>query len=134
MEYSWKDLEESGQYRPKYPDSPFMHIADLVNPKTGKTYREENSELTHTIPIGSLVEDIETGIRLFVVMHTRDCDQTPLYSLAADMDDPDYKWHHGYSEDSLRIVKGIENDTEGFTFYEDLGNPDEWNGLPITKR
>lgn len=108
---TWHGLDES-QYRPKYPDSPFIHIADLVNPDSGKTYREENAELKHGISIGTLVE-ISTGVRLFVVAHNRDCDQTPLYCLAVDCDDiveekpgwANRKWHCGYPEESLSIVR-----------------------------
>lgn len=88
----------------------YINIADLVNPDTGKTYRQENAELTHKIPIGSLVE-LETGVRLFVVDHYRDCDMTPLYCLCAEMKngytDEFYakmKWHCGYPEESLRRV------------------------------
>jgi len=73
-----------------------LNIADLVNPETGNTYRQDNMAKKHTIPIGSLVEIVhnpipgikddpedllEIGIRLHVVAHTRDCDGTPLYSL-----------------------------------------------------
>ena len=68
-------------------------IHDLVNPETGKTYREENLELKHNVPVGALVEaqwDSWFGdgacwkvhARLWVVGHNRDCDGTPLYSLS----------------------------------------------------
>jgi len=105
-------LDES-EYRPKYPDSPFIHIADLVNKETGKTYREENAEIAHGIPIGALVEINETGVRLFVVSHGRDCDMTPLYWLAADADDTEqmalgfgnWKWHGGYSDGCLTVIR-----------------------------
>jgi hypothetical protein len=91
---------------------PFLHIADLVNPNSGKTYREENTEKEHIIPIGSLVE-LKSGVRLFVVFHERDCDGTPLYCLAIDSTDtiqehPSFlnrKWHGGYSEESLKVIK-----------------------------
>ena len=104
-------LDET-QYRPKYPDSPFINIAGLVNQETGKTYREENAEQKHNIPVGALVE-IKSGVRLFVVAHNRDCDQTPLYCLAADKDDiivehqgfANRKWHCGYLESSLVKVR-----------------------------
>ena len=33
-------------------------VHDLTNPKTGKTYKEENLERHHKIPIGSLVERV----------------------------------------------------------------------------
>ena len=83
-----------------------FNVADLMDPSDhqGRTYRQVNAEKTHAIPIGALVE-LETGERLRVMMHTRDCDQTPLYSLGVTGDDEDeigkMKWHHGYSEDGL---------------------------------
>lgn len=63
-----------------------INIADLVNPDTGKTYREENNARTHSFPLGSLVEVKDEGTRLFVVLHNRDCDGTPLYCLSYDRD------------------------------------------------
>lgn len=86
-----------------------IDVADLINPESGKTYRQENSELRHNIPIGSLVE-VETGERLFVIKHNRDCDQTPMYSLGMDHeinreDGVFSKLHHGYSEESLKVIK-----------------------------
>lgn len=92
-----------------------INIADLKNPETGKTYREENNEKVHNIPIGSLVE-VENGLRLFVVAHERDCDGTPLYALSFDkkwtptMYGDQYKAFarfridSGYSEDSLKVI------------------------------
>ncbi len=92
----------------------FINVADLINPKTGKTWRQENSELQHNIPIGTLVE-IETGERLTVVKHTRDCDQTPLYTLGIKDDFKDYEnleeyqkyssLFPGYAEESLKVVE-----------------------------
>jgi hypothetical protein len=69
-----------------------VNVADLKAPN-GKTHRENNAELVHNIPLGTLVEILPTeyskddpeenwGLRLYVVAHTRDCDQTPLYSLS----------------------------------------------------
>ena len=102
----------------------FVNIADLTNPETGKTYRQENNEKQHKIPLGSLVEvkgdeydSKVNGLRLWVVMHQRDCDGTPLYGLSfnkdwsADMYGKDYRMianaaiDGGYSEESLIIVK-----------------------------
>lgn len=105
-------LPDGAKYRPKYPDSPFIHICDLVNKKTGKTGRETNAEKTHQIPVGTLVE-LESGVRLFVVSHDRDCDQTPLYGLCHDKEDTvveregfaNRKWDHGYSEESLTVIE-----------------------------
>lgn len=106
------------EYRPKYPDSPFIHIADLVNKTTGKTYREENAEKVHSIALGSLVEirdsedDEQGGVRLFVVKLGRDCDETPLYWLSpytpAEERKFDYLTCHrigGYGEESLIVIR-----------------------------
>lgn len=98
-----------------------INIADLKNPETGKTYREENNAKIHNIPLGTLVEvdcddsyleSPKKGLRLFVVQHDRDCDGTPLYSLSFDKNwEPDMfgdrsRWaiDTGYSEDCLKIV------------------------------
>lgn len=63
----------------------FINIADIVDPDDpqGRTYREQNIQKFHNIPMGALVE-ILSGARLFVVYRGRDCDQTPLYWLCAD--------------------------------------------------
>jgi hypothetical protein len=103
-----------------------INIADLRNPKTGKTYREENNSKPHQIPLGTLVEidfddsgleSPKKGLRLFVVKHYRDCDGTPLYALSfmkdwkPDMYGESYKiladaaTDSGYSEDSLKVVR-----------------------------
>lgn len=103
-----------------------INIADLKNPETGKTYREENNAKSHNIPLGTLVEvdfddsyleSPKKGLRLFVVQHDRDCDGTPLYSLSFEknwkpnMFGEQFKafarWaiDTGYSEDCLKIVK-----------------------------
>ena len=105
------NLPGGGQYRPKYPDSPFIHIADLVNQGTGKTFREENAEKQHAIPVGALVE-LDNGVRLFVVHHGRDCDQAPLYYLSHDPEDTRQErdgwynrlWVGGFGEEGLTII------------------------------
>lgn len=114
------DLPGGGQYRPRFPASPFIHIPDLVNPETGKTYREQNEEKIHNIPVGTLVEivadpeqDWFDGVRLYIVHHHRDCDGTPLYAMTFDKTDTEQenprfhnrKWLHGWTEDGMRIVK-----------------------------
>lgn len=61
-----------------------VNVADLVNPKSGKTYRQENAERVHKFNVGQLVEIDDgdrVGIRLYVIEQTRDCDQTPMYCL-----------------------------------------------------
>jgi hypothetical protein len=92
----------------------FIMICDIVSPSDpqGRTYRQINAAKKHNIPVGALVEIIETGVRLFVVRHSRDCDQTPLYCLAVDQSDtvqhdPRFyndSWQNGYAEVSLRVV------------------------------
>lgn len=103
----------------------FINISDLKNPETGKTYRQENNEKTHKIPLGTLVEvdfndeyceTPKKGLRLFVVRHDRDCDGTPLYSLSFNKDWKEEPSEYipkiafrmqidsGYSEDSLKVV------------------------------
>ena len=84
----------------------FENIADLRDPRDqqGRSYREVNSETKHNIAVGQLVE-LSNGARLFVAKQTRDCDGTPLYSLAPDTEfDNQYGWSHGYSEEDLNLV------------------------------
>ena len=106
------------EYRPRFPESPFIHVADIVNTETGKTAREENEAKQHAIPLGTLVEIISSdderfaGVRLYVVHHHRDCDGTPLYAMTFDKTDivqehPNFhnqKWLHGFPQESLHIV------------------------------
>lgn len=111
-----------------------INVADLPSDVPGKSWREVNAEMTHTIPLGALVEvhgftedrDLN-GLRLFVVMHLRDCDQTPLYGLSArplsmiqeyeagsQTSDPMSAWYKtmlsgmidgGYAEHSLKVIR-----------------------------
>ena len=91
-----------------------INIADLRDPNDpdGSTYREVNLSLEHNIPVGTLVE-LEDGVRLWVVYHSRDCDGTPLYELSPEKDDTimdvkgfkNRKWFGGFSEESLSLVK-----------------------------
>ena len=84
-----------------------INVADLKDPNDpqGRSYREVNREHRHNIPVGILVE-LKNGVRAFVVKHTRDCDQTPLYSLAIDPDPEQHKFSmcHGYDEESLKQI------------------------------
>ena len=92
----------------------FINVADIVDPDDpqGRTYRQVNAARPHTIPVGSLVE-LESGVRLFVIHHGRDCDMEPLYYLSPDRDDTTEKrkgfrndgWTGGYCEDSLTVVQ-----------------------------
>ena len=92
----------------------FINLADITDPNDpqGRTFCQVNAEKRHAIPLGTLVE-IDTGERLRVMMHTRDCDQTPLYTLGITISDDEddigrkfceMKWEHGYPEESLKVV------------------------------
>lgn len=91
-----------------------IRVSDLQDPNDpqGRSYKEVNAERVHNIPIGTLVE-LEDGVRLWVVSHNRDCDQTPLYSLCIDRNNTvqvkpgfgNYGWDMGYAEESLKVVK-----------------------------
>lgn len=78
--YLWND--EGKNVSMKIDHEAAGHLLDGKEyrklPKWPKTGKEVNAEKIHKIPIGALVE-IKTGVRLFVVYHGRDCDQTPLY-------------------------------------------------------
>lgn len=93
-------------------------IYNLKDPKTGRTYRQENLEIEHKIPLGTLVEVrfdrwygggacAKIRARLFVVRHVRDCDGTPLYTLSGHpvYDPANTNLYSGFLEDSLRVIK-----------------------------
>jgi hypothetical protein len=92
-----------------------INIADIKDPNDvqGRSYREVNRAKTHVIPVGSLVELSESGVRLFVVKHSRDCDQTPLYELCSEKEfDFDavspfrgLGYCGAYSADSLTVIR-----------------------------
>lgn len=110
-------------------EQPKAALVYNIRTPSGKTWKEENAELPHRIPIGALVEiqDPEGGVvndaraRLWVVEHTRDCDMTPLYSLGTktrQMQWEDAKqrgseiahvyamgFEGGYTEDNLKIIE-----------------------------
>ncbi|UTU09680.1 hypothetical protein CcrBL47_gp395 [Caulobacter phage BL47] len=95
-----------------------MNVADFRDPRDpeGRSYRQVNAALVHGLPLGALVEVNDTGARLFVGLHTRDCDQTPLYSLAPEpapieFDSDSFAWNmwrmkfvNGFSEPSLTLI------------------------------
>lgn len=93
------------------------NFADMKDPNDplGRSYREVNREKKHLYPVGTLVE-LDDGVRLWIVAHTRDCDQTPLYELSHDKNDivakrPGFRndsWTGGRSEDSMTVIKWPE--------------------------
>lgn len=87
-----------------------MMISDLrVNECSAETYSEQNLKKKHEFEVGSLVEIDDSGVRLFVIKQTRDCDNTPLYSLSVDDDYKDEPylrtWHNGYTEECLKLIR-----------------------------
>lgn len=99
-----------------------IHIADLINPETGKSYREENNEKLHKYKIDDLVEIVNShdeynGMRLYIIGLVRDCDGTPLYVLGSKgmelyqkgfglKENVCYNFSSfaGFGEDSLKLV------------------------------
>jgi len=91
-----------------------LTLHNLVDPddSQGRTYKEVNMAKEHSYPIGTLVE-LEDGVRLWVVFHTRDCDGTPLYELSIKKNDTkeenpgfrNHSWSGGYPEESLKPIK-----------------------------
>ena len=98
----------------------FMFIHDLVDPHDpqGRTYKQVNAAKVHAIPIGALVEDTDSGVRMFVVKQTRDCDMSLLYSLSPchpnDEEDMDIRMHrhHGWPEYCLKVIEEKGRDEE----------------------
>ena len=74
----------------------------IVGPD-GLTDRHRNMKIGHKIAIGDLVE-LGNKARAFVVMHTRDCDGTPLYVLGLKPDPSEYDRIGGYSEEDMKEV------------------------------
>jgi hypothetical protein len=95
---------------------PINRISNLRDPDDpqGRSYGEVNAVRVHKYPIGALVE-LNHGVRLFVVHHARDCDQTPLYCLAADPNDTHLeregfynpKWVTGIAEQYLTLIRMV---------------------------
>jgi hypothetical protein len=102
-----------------------INVADMVNPQTGQTWREENLARTHGIPVGALVEIVSDpeypdderendGLRLLVAHRGRDCDETPLYWLTAQPETvgltweelgPWRRWYGGHAEEGLKVIR-----------------------------
>jgi len=92
----------------------FISIADMVDIGDPEkiTYREINNSKSHNYSVGSLVE-LDSGCRLFVARHTRDCDGTPLYNLTHEAQGQDplnqQLWINGISEYSIiKTVRAVK--------------------------
>jgi len=99
--------------------APIMiRISDLRDPNDsqGRSYREVNAAKTHKYPVGALVE-LNHGVRLWVVHHARDCDQSPLYCLSADPNNTEIeregfynpKWVTGIPEQYLMFIRMVDS-------------------------
>ncbi len=116
----------------------FVNVADLTNPETGKTYRQENSEKTHNIPLGALVEKLKYndktrqyeddphGLRLYVVQQVRDCDQTPLYCLSC-ITYTEWISDRRFMDESILIN---QKDTPNLSIRALLFGPTQISGFP----
>ena len=72
----------------------FVFVPDIVE-ANGKTVRQNNLEIAHTIPLKTFVEiDCDCseshGCRGYVVDYERDCDGSPLYGISFDPTDADH--------------------------------------------
>ncbi len=101
-----------------------IKFSDIVE-ENGKTIKENNMEIKHNIPIGSLVEvkyDRWHGkgacekvhARLWVISHDRDCDGTPLYSLC---ENPIYK---NDNTNVFVLYKGEFSNGEDLVYNNDI--------------
>lgn len=109
-----------------------VNIADLVDPndERGRTYRQINNEMTHSIPIGALVQ-VETGERLVVKMHTRDCDGTPLYSIGLTEYEDIGKWDHGHCEHGLTVVAPHPRLTVRLQSFPESNGKRNWTAMLV---
>ncbi len=106
-----------------------IFIGDVVE-ANGKTVRQNNEATQHRIPIGTLVEVkydewygtgacAKVHARLFVVMHSRDCDGTPLYTLSRSQRIVDSEpAQHGFNEESLTIIPLTTEVRDGYNVLE----------------
>lgn len=93
-----------------------IRLHDIVE-ENGKTIRENNLEIPHTIPVGSLVEvtyeDSDLfGLRLFLVMHIRDCNGKPLNYLSSHLEDMNEGRSYsrmtvGFEDEDLKVIKSV---------------------------
>ena len=89
------------------PEGGFL-LHQLIEPN-GKTIKGNNLAREHAIAIGQLVEVRDTGVRLYVVRHDRDCDGTPLYSLSFTLESAEELGYPpplstGHGQGDLKVV------------------------------
>lgn len=94
------------------------NVSDIIE-SNGKTWKQNNLELNHNIPLDTLVEiDCDYHdchrMRMYVVDYQRDCDGEPCYGLGRK----GQRRHHGeyeilinasindgWGEDSLKVIE-----------------------------
>lgn len=117
----------------------FIPLGDIVE-ANGKTIRENNREIPHNIPVGTLCDvkyDRWHGggacekvhARLWVVEHRRDCDGSVLYALSPKrredwfpvpkiFEAAVFGIQGGFSEESLTVVEVTDPLRDGYDALE----------------
>ncbi len=101
-----------------------INLSEMVE-ANGNTVRENNLAVGHKIPIGSLVEVKyerwhgggaceKVHARLWVIEHARDCDGSPLYTLART---PREEWHQPTVEEWQRVPALSHPGLAGVAFH-----------------
>ncbi|MCP4990911.1 MAG: hypothetical protein GY928_34170 [Colwellia sp.] len=114
--------------------SPAVLFVEDIIEGNGKTVKENNLEKRHNIPLGTLVEvkfDNWFGdgacwkihARLWVVIHTRDCDGSPMYTLSrwnlvefemyCNLYGIEPSAHGGITEDQLTVIEVTDKIKQG---------------------
>lgn len=86
-----------------------FEVAYNIQDENGESQKDRNLKKNHNIELGALVE-LESGVRLFVVNHSRDCDGTPLYDLYMNLDIVD---------DVTEVLKNIQGINENIAVSKD---------------
>jgi hypothetical protein len=113
-----------------------VNVADLKPEGSDKTYRQLNLERQHAIPIGSIVkvlhynhdtnvfEDRPECLVLRVILHTRDCDGAPLYSLSYQTPE-EYARGRDFYKNAVVLINGMALRGEFFGHELDDGHGEE---------
>lgn len=86
-----------------------IEVAYNIQDENGESQKDRNLKKNHGVELGALVE-LESGVRLFVVNHSRDCDGTPLYDLYLNLDIVD---------DVNEVLKNIQEIDESIAVSKD---------------
>lgn len=121
-----------------------INVADIPD-ENGITSRQRNLLLKHDVPIGSLVEFLSdpensdednenVGARLFVLHHSRDCDQTPLYDLGLMSDLTDFEHYFRNKEDNWHETQFRINSSIHFNIGRDCFKVIKRQEIPLDRR